>query len=689
MSSLPPTVRPDRTTTRPSTRGSRSCSARCSGPTPTRRCASCAPAGSTRRRSPRRRGRPAAVPARPRAGPADAVDAERRPGQHGRLARRRAPGRRRRGRPVDLAGAAARRHRGAVGRRALARRRHRPAAVGREEPGVEPVRVGRAHAPRVERARRPGRRVRRGRARHGPARPAPRGHGDDTSALPGVGFTLPGLPAGALGLPAGDPAALMRRLGSAVFGMQVGQAAGTLSREVFGATDVGLPLLDRPATVLLPTNVAAFAEGLDAPAEEVRLFLALREAAHARLFTHVSWLRGHLRGLVDAYARGITIDLSALESQLADVDLADTDALQRALSGGVFGLQSTPEQQTTLARLETTLALVEGWVDEVTAVAALPTCPTPSRCARCCAVVVRRAGPRSTRSRRSSASSCAPALARRGRPVGAHRGAVRRRCARRRGTTPTCCPTGPTSTTRPATRGGAPRPARRRRTSTARSRRSSAPRRVRRTPDRRARAPTRVAPRLPTRRRTARPQTDRRTTVDGRRGRPGRGAALTWSPPGQLAVSAGGAVVPAAPSRGSTSASSGSSPRPARTTRPPGTPRPLRARVGVEQLPEPRAVTGVEQVRELVQEHVVEHPGRHPRTRVEMRIVPSMSVHEPHRRSWFPPTARSWAARGRPGTCPTARGRGAPAPRPTAAAGARSRRGGRACAGPTRAPARA
>lgn len=196
--------------------------------------------------------------------------------------------------------------------------------------------------------------------------------GIQDDAPPAIGFQLPGVPAGGIG---SDPAALMQRLGSAVFGMQVGQAAGTLSREVFGATDVGLPLLDRPATVLLPTNVTAFSEGLDAPAEEVRLFLALREAAHARLFTHVSWLRGHLRGLVDAYARGITIDLEALESQLADVDLTDTGALQRALSGGVFGLQNTPEQQATLLRLETTLALVEGWVDEVTATAALPHLP--------------------------------------------------------------------------------------------------------------------------------------------------------------------------------------------------------------------------------------------------------------------------------------------------------------------------
>lgn len=186
---------------------------------------------------------------------------------------------------------------------------------------------------------------------------------------------MPGLP-GLPGLGAGlDPTEMMRRVGSAVFGMQVGQAAGTLSREVFGATDVGLPLLDQPATVLLPTNVEAFAAGLDAPLDEVRLFLALREAAHARLFTHVTWLRAHLLGLVEEYARGITIDLDALEQQVREIDASDPDALRRALSGGVFGLQNTPEQQATLLRLETVLALVEGWVDEVVATAALPHLP--------------------------------------------------------------------------------------------------------------------------------------------------------------------------------------------------------------------------------------------------------------------------------------------------------------------------
>lgn len=162
----------------------------------------------------------------------------------------------------------------------------------------------------------------------------------------------------------------------------MGQAAGTLSRDVFGTTDIGLPLLDVPAPALVAANLDAFAEGLDAPAEEVRLFLALREAAATRLFTHVPWLRSHLLAAVEAYARGIEIDVDQLEEAVGSIDPTDAQELQRALSGGVFSPQTTPEQQSALARLETALALVEGWVDEVSATAALPTCRTRSRCER-------------------------------------------------------------------------------------------------------------------------------------------------------------------------------------------------------------------------------------------------------------------------------------------------------------------
>jgi putative hydrolase len=176
-------------------------------------------------------------------------------------------------------------------------------------------------------------------------------------------------------LPGLDPGNLLRQLGSAVFGMQVGQAAGTLAHDVFGTTDIGLPLLDRPAPALVAANVDAFAEGLDAPADEVRLFLALREAAATRLFTHVPWLRSHLLATVEAYARGITIDVGQLEEAVSAIDPTDTAALQQALSGGVFAPHTTPEQAAALERLETALALVEGWVDEVASNAALPHLP--------------------------------------------------------------------------------------------------------------------------------------------------------------------------------------------------------------------------------------------------------------------------------------------------------------------------
>ncbi|WP_028050037.1 zinc-dependent metalloprotease [Cellulomonas sp. URHD0024] len=176
-------------------------------------------------------------------------------------------------------------------------------------------------------------------------------------------------------VPGLDPAQLLRQLGSAVFGMQVGQAAGTLAHGVFGTTDIGLPLLDRPAPALVAANVDAFAEGLDAPADEVRLFLAVREAAATRLFTHVPWLRSHLLATVEAYARGITIDVDQLEEAVSSIDPTDTAALQQALSGGVFAPHTTPEQVAALERLETALALVEGWVDEVASNASLPHLP--------------------------------------------------------------------------------------------------------------------------------------------------------------------------------------------------------------------------------------------------------------------------------------------------------------------------
>jgi putative hydrolase len=192
---------------------------------------------------------------------------------------------------------------------------------------------------------------------------------------------MPGLPAeqaGAMSQMAGPLQQMMRSIGGAMFGAQIGQAVGSLALEVVGSTDVGLPLAPGGRAALLPANVAAFGEGLGVPLDQVRLYLALREAAHHRLFAHAPWLRAHLVETVAAYARGITVDTSRLEEAMGSIDPTNPESLQQALTGGLFEPEDTPEQKAALLRLETALALVEGWVDEVVDAAASPHLPAAS-----------------------------------------------------------------------------------------------------------------------------------------------------------------------------------------------------------------------------------------------------------------------------------------------------------------------
>src|SRR5215218_10049441 len=160
---------------------------------------------------------------------------------------------------------------------------------------------------------------------------------------------------------AGPLAGIMGRMGGVMFGAQVGQALGKLAEEVLTSTDVGLPLAPAGAGVLVPQNLEAFAAGLDRPADEVRLFVALREAASQRLFAHVPWLRQQLQDAVHAYARGIRIDREAIERGISE-------AMGGGLGGGMGGFD--PNDPEALRRLMTLLALVEGWVDTVVAAAA-------------------------------------------------------------------------------------------------------------------------------------------------------------------------------------------------------------------------------------------------------------------------------------------------------------------------------
>jgi putative hydrolase len=164
---------------------------------------------------------------------------------------------------------------------------------------------------------------------------------------------------------------IMRNVGGTLFAMQLGQVVGQLSGEVVSGGDIGIPLLgsgdnDQQAAIL-PQNIAAFGEGLDIDPSEVQLYLAVRELAHARLFRHAKWLRLQLMTSIGEFARGIRIDTGRIEEIASSFDPSDPEELRQAMVSGALIPPKSEAQLAALARLETMLALIEGWVDVVTA----------------------------------------------------------------------------------------------------------------------------------------------------------------------------------------------------------------------------------------------------------------------------------------------------------------------------------
>ncbi len=175
------------------------------------------------------------------------------------------------------------------------------------------------------------------------------------------------LPEEAKGM-AGPLLSMITQMGGMAFGSQLGQALGKLSREVLTSTEVGLPLGPKGVAALLPTAIEEFSAGLEQPRSEIMTFLAAREAAHHRLFSGVPWLSSQLMGAVEAYARGISIDMSGIEELAQGFNpaaMADPSAMENLLNQGIFEPKASPEQEAALERLETLLALIEGWVETV------------------------------------------------------------------------------------------------------------------------------------------------------------------------------------------------------------------------------------------------------------------------------------------------------------------------------------
>lgn len=193
----------------------------------------------------------------------------------------------------------------------------------------------------------------------------------------------------ALPIPVEAIASLLRSFIGSLIATQLGQSIGALATNVTGAHDVGLPLMSPVVPALVPENIAKWSTDLEIPKSEITLFHALREEAVARLFESNPWLVSYIRTAIADYGKGIRIDIEeiqrhaqeAMESGSFDpsaMDPSNPESFAMAIGENFFTPEESPAQREALTKLETVLALIDGWTEEVTTLAINDRLPSAS-----------------------------------------------------------------------------------------------------------------------------------------------------------------------------------------------------------------------------------------------------------------------------------------------------------------------
>ena len=210
------------------------------------------------------------------------------------------------------------------------------------------------------------------------------GGGDDT----GAGGLGPGAFGGALGGPFGpggpgpggtggtggtgggpgsagsDPvsqlfANLPQVLGPFLFGMQIGAMVGDLASRAMGQYDLPMPRPPDDELLMVPATIDAFAADWSLPADDVRLWVCLREVTHHAILSRPH-VRARIDGLSGEYAGAFHPDPEAMGERLAGLDPTDLGALQSALGDPetLLGEMQTDEQRRIQAPLQGLLAVI-------------------------------------------------------------------------------------------------------------------------------------------------------------------------------------------------------------------------------------------------------------------------------------------------------------------------------------------
>lgn len=158
----------------------------------------------------------------------------------------------------------------------------------------------------------------------------------------------------------------MSTMGPLLTGLQLGSAVGHLARGTFGQYELPIPRPSTTSLLVVPANVEAFARDWSLPADEVRLWVCLRDMTINAVLSrpHVA---DRLRGLLTEVVLAMAGDTDALADRLQGLDPSDPDSLQRLFGDpdAFLGADLQPERRRVSDELTAVTAALLGYVEHI------------------------------------------------------------------------------------------------------------------------------------------------------------------------------------------------------------------------------------------------------------------------------------------------------------------------------------
>jgi len=165
---------------------------------------------------------------------------------------------------------------------------------------------------------------------------------------------------------AGPLSGALKAATGATLAAEVGLVMGYMSQRVLGQYELSLLQPEVPPRLLFVTpNLSRAVRDLDVDEESFLRWVVLHEVTHVLQFSGVTWLREHLGALLREYLATVEVRIERGAAgglpSLPDPSLI----VERFRDGGLAALVQTHEQRRIMERIQSAMAVVEGYSEHV------------------------------------------------------------------------------------------------------------------------------------------------------------------------------------------------------------------------------------------------------------------------------------------------------------------------------------